>query len=116
MNIEDITIGDARKLAALFQSQQSQPAGNTDGPWKVGTLYQIRTVTFTYTGRLVAIHPQEIVLVDAAWIPDTGRFAGACVTGEYSEVEPFPPGKPVIIGRGSIVDASIAPKINQSQK
>lgn len=112
MNIEDITIGDARKLSALFQNQQQ----SSDGPWKVGTLYQIRTVTFTYTGRLVAIHPQEIVLVDAAWIPDTGRFANACASGDYSEVEPFPTGQQVIIGRGSVVDASIAPKINQSQK
>jgi hypothetical protein len=54
--------------------------------------------------------------MDAAWIADTGRFAQACETGDYSEIEPFKKGAEVIIGRGSIVDASIAPKLNLSQK
>lgn len=111
-NIESLTIGDALKLAAIL-NPQTQAVSN---PWRVGEIYQIRTVTFIYTGRLVAIHPQELVLVDAAWIADTGRFSDACKTGEYSEIEPFRPGVEVIINRGAIVDATAAVKLNFSQK
>lgn len=112
MDINQITIGDARNIASIFNATQIADSG----PWKVGQPYQIRTVTFTYTGRLVAVYPQELVLTDAAWIADTGRFAQACETGDYSEIEPFKKGSDVIIGRGSIVDASIAQKLNLSQK
>lgn len=76
----------------------------TNGPWKVGKSYFIRTVTFHVTGKLVKVYPGELVLEDAAWIADSGRFATAMKTGDFAEVEPFSDG-PVIIGRGSIIDA-----------
>jgi hypothetical protein len=73
--------------------------------WEVGKNYLIRTVTMINTGKLVAVTDQELVLEDAAWIADTGRFADALKdTKKFSEVEPFPDGK-VIVGRGAIVDA-----------
>ena len=74
------------------------------GPWKIGKIYLIRTVSMIDTGRLVAVTEQELVLEDAAWIADTGRFAQALVTAQFLEVEPFPEGK-VIIGRASVIDA-----------
>jgi hypothetical protein len=55
---------------------------------------------------LVAVTNQELVLEDASWIADDGRFSDAMNKGTLSEIEPFHPGE-VIIGRGSIVDASI---------
>lgn len=79
------------------------------GPYTVGANYFIRTVTHHYTGRLVEVHERELVLVDAAWIADDGRFAVAVAKGEFSEVEPFPDGVSVVIGRGSILDASVIP-------
>lgn len=72
--------------------------------YRVGACYFIRTVTMFYTGRLVMVADQELVLKDAAWIADTGRFADSLKTLEFSEVEPFPDGE-VIIGRGAVVDA-----------
>ena len=73
-------------------------------PYQIGKNYFIRCVTFFYTGRLVRVTAQELVLEDAAWIADTGRFAQAMETGNFSEVEPYPAGE-LIIGRGAIVDA-----------
>lgn len=73
-------------------------------PWSIGENYLIRTVTMIDTGRLVMVTEHELVLEDAAWIPDTGRFANSIAKAEFSEVEPFPTGQ-VIIGRGAIVDA-----------
>jgi hypothetical protein len=71
--------------------------------WKIGQAYFIRTVTMYFTGRLVHLTDNELVLEEAAWIADTGRFADAMKSGSFSEVEPYA-GK-VIVGRGSIVDA-----------
>ena len=67
----------------------------------------IRTVTHHYTGRLLAVFPLELVLTDAAWIAEDGRFMDAIATGEFSEVEPYPDGAEVVIGRGAIVDATV---------
>ena len=74
------------------------------GPWKVGTSYLVRTVTQFIVGRLVAVHDLELVFENASWVADTGRFHDALKTGALSEVEPFVAG--VIVGRGSIVDAT----------
>ena len=60
--------------------------------WRVGEAYLIRTVTMIDTGILVSIDEHEIVLKDAAWIADTGRFNEALKTLNFSEVEPFPDG------------------------
>jgi hypothetical protein len=74
-------------------------------PYLVGENYFIRTVTFHYTGRLVEVFEHELVLEDASWIADDGRFADAVAKGAFNEIEPYPVGR-VIIGRGAIVDAT----------
>ena len=85
-------------------------------PYKVGANYFIRTVTHHYTGKLVEVFPQELVLEGACWIADDGRFADALKTGEFSEVEPFASDQ-VVIGRGAIIDACIlATSLPASQK
>lgn len=75
------------------------------GPWVIGANYFIRTVTHHYTGRLEAVYQKELVLSEVAWIADDGRFHNALATGQFNEIEPMIGN--VIIGRGSIVDASI---------
>jgi len=75
-------------------------------PIRVGESVFICTVTRYYVGRIVALSREEIVLLDAAWITDTGRFAQALATGALSEVEPYPSGVPVSVARGAVVDVS----------
>lgn len=73
--------------------------------WVVGTPMFIRTVTHHITGRLVSIDDHEVILEDAAWIADDGRFAEALKSPDkFNEVEPFPDGI-VAVGRGAIIDA-----------
>jgi len=100
MNIDDLTIKDAKALAALFGHKQTE-----EHPFKVGENYLIRTVTMIQLGRLEWVGEKELVLSSASWVADTGRFYDALQTGSLSEVEPFK--NSVIVGRGSIVDASI---------
>ena len=77
-----------------------------DSHWEVGKAYFIRTVTHHFTGRLKGVTPLELILEEASWIADDGRFYDALKTGVLSEIEPFPKGK-VIIGRGSLIDAHV---------
>jgi hypothetical protein len=46
-------------------------------PFNIGANYFIRTVTHYHTGRLVEVTENELVLEDAAWIANSGRFADA---------------------------------------
>jgi hypothetical protein len=103
MNIDELTIGQAKQLAALLGN-----APATSGPFEVGKCYFFRTVTHHDLGRVIAVHPTEIVIEDASWIADDGRFSTALKTGELNEIEPFPDG-PVVVGRGAIIDAALWP-------
>ena len=71
----------------------------------LGEKYLIRTVTSYYTGRITAITETDLVLGDAAWIANTGRFHTVLATGLLDEVEPFI--HPVIVSRGGIIDATV---------
>lgn len=100
MSVDQLTVGEAKQLAKLFGPGVSAEPMN---PYKVGTAYLIRTVTHYYTGRVIAVGSQELVLEDAAWIADTGRYHKALETGELNEVEPIR--GTCIVGRGAVVDA-----------
>jgi hypothetical protein len=104
----EITLSDLKELFG-------NTVKHSDSPWEIGKIYLIRTVTMIDTGRLIAVTEQELVLEDAAWIADTGRFADALKKSEFGEVEPFPDGR-VIVGRGSVIDAvkiPVAPRIQK---
>ena len=74
-------------------------------PWEIGTPYLIRTVTMINVGKLVFVGPTELVLTDAAWIADTGRFHD-CLKDPKAIKEAEPYVNDCIIGRGSICDAT----------
>ena len=73
-------------------------------PYMLGAAYLIRTVTMYYTGVIKEVYEHELVLSNAAWITDTGRYHDALKKGigVLNEVEPM--NKDAIIGRGAIVD------------
>lgn len=106
MDINELTIGQAKELAGMFSKCSCDTkTSNQKHPWEIGKKYFIRTVTMHLTGELVSVSDQELFLKDAAWIADSGRFHEAVRDiNKCNEVEPF--SKPVIVGRGSIVDAT----------
>ncbi len=58
-------------------------------PFAKGLSYFIRTVTYHLVGRVTAIHEGGfIVLEDASWVADSGRFMQAIKEGKLDEVEP----------------------------
>jgi hypothetical protein len=54
----------------------------------VGKSFFFRTVTYHLTGRVKKIIGMMLILEDAAWIADSGRFEQAIKEGKLSEVEP----------------------------
>lgn len=79
----------------------------TNNPYEIGGHYLVRTGTMIDTGTVVHVTDTEIVLKDAAWIADTGRWSDALVNPSsiFREVEPFPKGAEVIVGRTAVIDA-----------
>ncbi len=72
-------------------------------PFEIGGKYFIRTVTYFATGEVEEIKGDFLVLKDAAWIADTGRFTQALATGVLSEVEPVE--TPMFVNINTITDA-----------
>lgn len=119
MNIEEITntLREAEALKTELRQAISEPTmSETGSPWQIGGNYFIRTVTHSITGRVTAVTSTEIVVVDAAWIADTGRYMNAIETSEFAEVEPYPRGQEVIVGRGALIDSTTIPQLPDSQK
>ena len=104
-NIDNLTFGEIKQLTSLFSNQNT----SNEHPFQVGKAYLIRTVTMTLVGRLESVFERELVLSNASWIADTGRFHDCLKNGLFSigdsEIEPFT--DDVIVGRGSIIDATV---------
>lgn len=113
MKIEELTLGQIREISSLFR--HAPKMDENSHPYELGKNYFIRTVTHHYTGMLIDVFERELVLKGAAWIADDGRFTNALATETFSEVEMYP-NRPVIIGRGAILDAVEITKIPTSQK
>lgn len=99
--IDDVEYVRKDSIATISEQEKSDAY-----PYEIGKMYFIRTVTFYYVGRLLAVTDKELVLDQCSWVVDTGRFSDALKSGVVSENEPFPDGK-VIVGRGAIIDATI---------
>lgn len=91
---------------------QMEPDGM---PFLIGEKYLIRTVTMTLTGKLKSKSDKFLVLSDAAWIADTGRFSLALEDQDkFNEVEPFK--NDAIVAVGAIVDATVINKLIRKMK
>lgn len=118
IKIEEMTINEAKeamkKLEGLqkifnIEAKEATTASSNNDHWIIGEKYLIRTVTFYQLGVLKKVTDNELVLTNASWVQDTGRFNLALKEGlekqSNSEIEPFQ--DEVIVGRGAIVDATI---------
>jgi len=81
--------------------------------YEVGKSYAIRCVTMIYTGKVKRILKDGLVLENAAWIADTGRFNEFVSGADPSEREPYK--NPVIVYHQVISDSTEIDNINQNQ-
>lgn len=99
-----------KELAALLKAAGGAPIESTlestSSPLDdlIGQPVFVRTVTHHHTGRLTAVAGGFIVLDEAAWIADDGRFHNALKDGTLNEVEPFV--DPVVISASAMIDVT----------
>ena len=101
-----------KDLKELFGTQASKT-----NPWAqwLGRKVYVQTVTYHYTGQVVELVGDEsAILEDAAWIADTGRFAQAMESGDYSEVEPLT--APIQLNYGAVVMVTTSHTLPREQK
>lgn len=103
-------------IQAILGSETEKPTPKTQAKsfLEVGKVYAIRTVTMIYTGRLMDISETEMLLEDAAWIPETERWAQFVDDGSHKEAEPYK--RPVVLSRGAILDVTEIPSTIRKQK
>jgi len=104
MGIDEMTLGELKEINKLFDGKE-EVTNMQDEIWEIGKKYLIRTVTMIEIGELIMVSEKELILKNASWVADTGRYYNALKTGALEEVEPYI--NKVIVGRGSIVDATI---------
>ena len=106
IDLNKLSFVELQKEVQKLGEEKKKVSTKPVGVWQVGEFYVLRTVTMIDVGKLVEVTDNELVLENASWIADTGRWANFLSKGEYDESEPFPDGK-VIVGRQAIIDAVI---------
>ena len=71
-------------------------------PFEIDEDYFIRTVTYHLVGRVKKASGKFLILKNASWLADSGRFMNAIQDGTLDEVEPV---GDVFVNIDSIVDA-----------
>ena len=79
-------------------------------PFVLGRQWVIVTPTLWYVGTLKSVTDQWLVLEQAAWLADTGRFSDFMKTGNTKELEPC--NGPAVIGVGAVICAMPSPVVN----
>lgn len=88
--------------------QQSSKKKSNNSLIEVGKSYLFRTVTHIELGEVDTIDGDLVKIINASWIPDTGRYHDALKNGIESqlnsEIEPYPEFS--IINLGSLINIS----------
>lgn len=97
MDIEKLTLGQIKEIQSLCGTKNVSRS-----PFKIGEKYFIRTATFFHLGRLKEVSGKWLILEDASWIADTGRFYDFLKNGKCNEYEGFQ--DDVFIPLDSVID------------
>jgi hypothetical protein len=103
MKTQDPQISD--EAAGAPREEVHESPAPTVASWTdpmVGGKWFIRTVTFHHVGLVVRRVGEFLVLKDASWVADSGRFMDALKKGTLAEVEPV---GDALVNVSSIVDA-----------
>jgi hypothetical protein len=84
------------------KTSKTGKASNIESPFQIGKSYFIRTVTYHLIGKVTAIKAGFLILADASWVADSGRFMNAIKNGSLNEVEPV---GDAIVNLAAITDA-----------
>ena len=83
-----LTVSDETYELIKSQLGEDEQVDINDYKDFIGKSWFIRTVTYHLVGRVKKIVGNFLVLEDASWIPDSGRFMNTIKEGKLNEVEP----------------------------
>ncbi|MBA2720759.1 MAG: hypothetical protein H0U52_16190 [Chloroflexi bacterium] len=83
---------------------------------EVGQNYLFMTMTFYWTGRVVAITPADITIDDAAQVFDTGELETTLKSGEVNICQAIPGGTLVTIPRNGTTAIEWKPNLIRKSK
>lgn len=75
---------DAKKMYATIPVKPGKPVV------EVGQTVIIRGIPFYYIGRITYVDDKRLVLENACWLADSGRWSEALQTGDINECEKYP--------------------------
>lgn len=99
MDIENLTLKQLREISEVTTKKQMRH------PFKIGEKYFIRTATYFHLGKLKDIQGKWLILEQASWIADTGRFYDFLKDGKCNEYESFQ--NDVYVPLDSVIDITI---------
>ena len=90
------------KLLEKALCEKEEKWNGVELPFVIGKAYLIRTVTYHMLGRIDRVSGNFLVMTDASWVADSGKFSTAITKGELSENEYV---GDAIVSLNAIVDA-----------
>jgi hypothetical protein len=85
--MKTITVSD--ELCEKLMREQAETLDLTGLKDLIGKSFFFRTVTYHLTGKVKKVFGSFLVLEQAAWIPDSGRFMQTILEGNINECEPI---------------------------
>jgi hypothetical protein len=109
VDIENLTVKQIKEIQNYFsgcKKEESLKEGSLkeERLLEVGKNYMVQTVTNYFIGKLRKNTKNEIALSQCSWIPDTGVYSTALISGIFEEVEPMPDNFLNIIFKSSIIN------------
>lgn len=100
-----------RKNSSAFpkESKTVKVKNVQNHPYTLGKQWFVQTATHYFVGLLSDVTEGELILQDAAWVADTGRFNEFMKSGKPGELEPC--NGPVVINRGAIIASMPSPLV-----
>lgn len=99
---------DLINLIKIIDSPKTgSPTKKEEHFFQIGQNYFIRTATMALLGKLEQVGDKELVMSNASWVADSGRFH-LFLNGKMDdscEIEKFK--NDVIVGRGALIDCTI---------
>lgn len=100
----ELSFKDLKELLSVGDAVNTS-GGSQATPFKIGESYLIRTVTHYHVGRVKEVIGNFLVLTEASWVQDTGRFSECWKNPSvFKEVEPVT-SECFFISLNAIVDA-----------
>ena len=102
INMDHFTARQAAAIEKLFTQLKQKCEAHAFDIFGGKNIF-VRTLSYHQIGKYMGVKDGFLMLKDASWVANSGRFNEALISGNLEEVEPFREGI-ILVGIMSIVD------------